>query len=251
MRIGIVLAVTACLIAPLRAADLPDQGLKGIWKIGLPASAGYRDADFFGAVGETNAGSAVTQQHALRFGATRQQLCRIGGEEAALQLHCISFGDGTVTARGSEVIMTWSGDGRTRMTLLGTLETAGHFTGTFTLEDNRERHSAPDKMASERVSFAGVTDDSGLGVMLKGALVSLSLGDNSLLQAGAPDVAPPQDLAALGRLQAVYPVGPAPLLRDPQARPFFEVYAVEFARGERLCGIHVGGYGKVDGLRCV
>ena len=78
----------------------------------------------------------------------------------------------------------------------------------------------------------------------------VALGDAALLKPDAPDVAVPPDLAALGRIQALYYVGQAPLMRDPQARPALEVYAVEFANGERLCGFHMA-HGKVDGLRCV
>ena len=85
---------------------------------------------------------------------------------------------------------------------------------------------------------------------MQGALAGLALGDNSLLVTGAPDVAAPKDLSALGRVQAVYHLGQAPLLRDPQQRPALEVYAVEFLGGERLCGVHLAR-GKVDGLRCV
>ncbi len=252
MRMGILLAAATLLAAPVMAADIPTDGLKGIWKIGLPASAGYNDAQFFGATGDTNAGAANTQQHVLRFGTPYQQYCRIGGGDN-LQVRCISFGkadDGQVSTRGDELTLAWSADGRTRMTLAGRLKAADRLEGTCTLEDNRERHSSPDKIIGERVKLDAATDDAGLGVTLRGVLAGLSLGDSSLLVPNAPDVAAPKDLGALGRVQAVYHVGQAPLLRDPQMRPLLEVYAVTFANGERLCSIHAA-HGKVDGLRCV
>jgi len=118
------------------------------------------------------------------------------------------------------------------------------------VEEGRSRQSDPDPLGGDKVNLAATRDEAGLGFVLQGTLAGLALGDAALLKLDAPDVAVPPDLAALGRIQALYYVGQAPLMRDPEARPALEVYAVEFANGERLCGFHMA-HGKVDGLRCV
>lgn len=261
MRTGLVLGLLVMAILPLQAAELPIEqvnvsgarNLKGVWTIQLPASAELRHhADVISSVGEINDDDRVLTDHSLRFAAPRQQICRIGGDDT-LTVRCISFGradDGVVEAHGDSLTLVWRDSAQVRLVLRGSLKSADTFTASFTLEQERERNSDPDKMTGTKVDLIRTTDEAGIGFMLQGALAAVSMGDMSLLSPGAPDVALPQDLAALGRVQAVYYVGQAPLLRDPKAQPLLDVYAVEFTGGERLCGVHLA-YGKVDGLRCV
>ena len=270
MRICLALAAMAVLVLPAWAADLPIEqinvsgakSLRGIWKIGIPGSVEMRE-NTAGSLATADSGNAddgggpagagsMMQSRTYRFGAARDQLCRIGGDDTLI-VRCISFGqpdDGAVAFHGDQVTLAWNGNSSLRLVLRGALQSADRFTASFVMEMERERHSAPAPTAGDKINLAATTDEAGLGILLQGTLAGLSLGDNSLLVSGAPDVAAPKDLAALGRIQAVYHVGQAPLMRDPQARPALEVYAVEFINGERLCGIHLAR-GKVDGLRCV
>lgn len=261
MRICLVLAALAAFTIPAAAADLPieqvtvsaEKSLRGIWKIGIPGAVETRhNADVSGGVGGFSDDIAVLTDHSLLFAPPREQICRIGGEET-LVVRCISFGkpdDGAVAFRGDKLTLAWNGNSSLRLVVRGSLQSEDRFTASFLVEQERETHSAPNPIAGDKVNLAATNDDAGLGVMLRGALAGLSLGDASLLAPGAPDVMTPKDLAGLGRVQATYYVGQAPLLRDPQARPALDVYAVEFVNGERLCGIHLA-HGKVDGLRCV
>lgn len=258
MRTGLVLAVVATLAGPAHAASLPveqvlvdgSKSLRGIWKIQVPGSAAYPDNDTFAEdQGEMD---LPPQARGLKFGPPREQFCRIGGDDT-MTIRCISFGrpgDGVVSSQGNQVSLSW-GNPRLRLVLHGTLQSSERFDGRFTMEQERNRVSAPQTLMGEKVDLARTADTAGRGFMLKGVLAALSLGDTTLLASGAPDVAPPQDLPGLGKVLAVYDIGEAPLLRDAKLRPFFEVYAVEFANGERLCGLHQNPYGKIDGLRCV
>ena len=257
MRKALVLVLWAVTALPaLATAAAPDAaGLRGIWKIGLPDSAGYRHiAGAYGAVNELGEDNGALLDRTFRFGPVRDQFCRIGGAGAALAVHCMSFGatgEGAVGNQDGQFTLTWSGGDHAQVSLHGTLQTPDRFRARFIVEDERKDHRAPELVTGTRLDPAAAAQgDIWLGVILKGTLAALSLGDTSLLAVGAPDVAVPRDLAALGRVRAVSHIGEAPLLRDPQQRPVLDVYAVEFAGGERLCGIHLT-YGKIDALRCV
>lgn len=260
MRITVMM-MALVLALPAQAAVLPveevtvtaNKSLRGIWRIDIPGSVEpKKHADVLsGPVGSITDDNMVLTDHSYRFGPARQQLCRIGGDDT-LVAHCISFGHpegGLVATHGDAFTLAFSQTARLRLVLTGTLNSVDSFTARFIMEQEREAESAPDKMNGEKINLAATQDEPGIGFILQGALAGLALGDTAMLMPGAPDVVPPQDLDALGRVQAVYYVGRAPLMRDPQMRPALEVYAVEFSNGERLCGIHYT-HGVIDGLLC-
>jgi hypothetical protein len=259
MRIGLMMMAAVMLALPARAAPVEEitvtanKSLRGIWRIDIPGSVTPRKhADVAsGPVGTFTDDTVVLTDHSLLFGPPRQQLCRIGGDDA-LVAHCISFGHaegGKVATHGDAFTLAWSQSARLRLVLTGTLQSADSFSARFILEQERESQSAPDKMSGTKVNLAATEDEAGIGFILQGALAGVALGDTAMLMPGAPDVVPPTDLETLGRIQAVYYIGQAPLMRDPQQRPALEVYAVEFTNGERLCGLHVT-HGVIDGLLC-
>ena len=58
----------------------------------------------------------------------------------------------------------------------------------------------------------------------------------------------PDVLRALGTVQAIIYLGAAPKWGTLN---FFSAYDVEFANGERICGLHQSDDGKVDAFMCV
>lgn len=266
-----ILALAFCAVALPAASQpaLPTEtvtaygtvSLPGFWKIAIPSSAIKRSraGTDEASMGEIVDGSGFLQDHHILFGPPRDQLCRIGaaGDGGALAAWCISFGGpqgAAVEAGGKTLSLAWSAGRGVKLTLRGTLNNAQGFGAEFLFEQDRETYRDGDRLAGSKFDLARSGEDSGgMSVMLAGTLAALSLGDAALLQAQAPDVAaPPQELlAALGGVVSTAWLGRAPRLRDPKLADFFEVYAVEFANGERLCGIHQGPYGKVDGLVCV
>jgi len=62
----------------------------------------------------------------------------------------------------------------------------------------------------------------------------------------------PRDLKTLGAAGAITYLGLADTNRDRVMLPdFFAVYLVDFANGQRFCGLHATDNGLLDGFRCV
>jgi hypothetical protein len=266
MRIYLALVLWGAAMLPAAAATAPEEvdvfastSLPGFWRIALPGSAEFkRHADVLsGNVGEFTDDNLVMTDH-LSFGSARDQLCRIGKaqDKDTMMVQCLGFGSpggGTVEAGNGQFSMAWTAK-NLRLSLRGTLPSFSRFESHFTLEQAGNRHLDPDTLGGAKFDLTHTgEDEAGLGFMLEGALAALAQGDATLLAAGAPDVAPPpsEALKALGGVQLTAWLGRAPRMRDPKLADFFEVYAVEFSSGERLCGIHQSPYGKIDGLLCV
>jgi hypothetical protein len=61
----------------------------------------------------------------------------------------------------------------------------------------------------------------------------------------------PNELRALGAVQAVVYLGKTTRSPEEKKPYFYSVYQVEFSFGERLCGLHQKDDGVVDTLICV
>ncbi|HEX2761659.1 MAG TPA: hypothetical protein VHM27_14140 [Rhizomicrobium sp.] len=147
------------------------------------------------------------------FGEMRDVFCRIGEN---LSVHCLHGGyprEGTVTLDGDAVHIAW-GTAMARFVIDGKRD-GDAITGTFTFKFSGISHDAPAPSMSRRIR-AGANDEA------------------SELRARLPSV---PALNGLGAIQHIAFLGPAPQLTGRGDADFYRVYAIEFARGERLCGL--------------
>ncbi|HEU4550927.1 MAG TPA: hypothetical protein VFS01_14600 [Rhizomicrobium sp.] len=177
------------------------RGLVGLWRIEVPH------------------GIRVTFFHDTQFGEMRPVFCRIGG---AGNIHCLNGGfsrEGTVSVDGKIVHIAW-GTAMARFVIDGISDgetIAGHFSFKF----SGISHDAPSPSVSTRVG---------------------SLGNQASSQAAAMMArlknTPPPALEGLGTLEDVSYLGTSPRLDGGGDADYFRVYALEFAGGERVCGVH-------------
>jgi hypothetical protein len=202
------------LLAPPAAAQQTEQvtvekdrGLVGLWRVSVPKSIGI---------------------HGLftpaEFGPMRNAYCRI---EDDLAIHCLNGGymrEGTVTPDGGAVHIAW-GMMMARF-VIDANRSGDVLTGAFTFKLSGFSHRAPAPSVSERFTGGGEANAEATSLMAR-------------LRA---DRAPlPRAYDALGAIEHVAYLGPSPDLDGTGEADFFQVYAVEFFGGERLCGMRKTG----------
>ena len=87
-----------------------------------------------------------------------------------------------------------------------------------------------------------------LMAQLSAGKVSLPLDAKAI---AAHDGALPTDIKKLGNIEATALLGQTPRQIDRPEGDLYSVHIVEFAHGERLCGVHQNGDGVLDAFRCV
>jgi hypothetical protein len=220
------LLASLCLIAATAAAQTEsvtvekNRNLSGLWRIQVPQSVSInflRDA---------------------KFGPMRDIFCRI---ENNLDIHCLNGGysrNGTVMQDGDSVHIAW-GSMMARFAIDGRL--AGNsISGKFIFKLSGLPHEAPASSNNFRFTGAMVPQDGGKASVLASYLQSLKGAD-----------ALPRALKNLGAVEQIVYLGTSPRLDGGGASDYFSVYAMEFAGGERICGVHQRSDGTGDAFPCV
>ena len=149
----------------------------------------------------------------VAFGEMRDIFCRIGEN---LSVHCLHGGyprEGTLTLDGDMVHIAW-GTAMARFVIDGKRGNDA-ITGTFTFKLSGISHDAPAPSLSRRIRTS-------------------ENDEASELRARLPSV---PELNNLGAIQHIAYLGPAPQLNGGGDADFYRVYAIEFAGGERPCGL--------------
>lgn len=229
--------------------------LAGLWRISMPA------------------GGNVDWRMNVTFGPMRDTFCRLEGPRGALKAYCLmqltyKSDVGNVSVEGDHVHIAW-GSMMLRVTADGTMQPAGGFTGYYTLKASGIGIRAPEQMSAAKISLAqDAPDPGGKSVALTKVLTGLA--DDAPLASlaqlwGKPEPPTANELRGLGAIQTVAWLGHTPTSEDRLAsRPtdqrareaaqvndyVLDVYAVEFANGERICGVHQRPDAVIDGLVC-
>jgi len=228
-----VLAASAAQPQPETVTVERLRGLEGLWKISVPAGFG---------VGFTGP---------AKFGPMRDLYCRIsqGGD-----IHCLSGGyaeSGTAALDGDQVHVAW-GSMMARMAIDAIYKDNG-FTGTFTFKLSGIRHDAPEPSIGIRIVPPIGNDESSQYVAT--LMTQLSAGKvTSPIDAKAianHDSGLPTDIGKLGNVEATAFLGKTPLWIGKPDGDLYSVHIVDFAHGERLCGVHQDADGVLDAFRCV
>ena len=164
----------------------------------------------------------VTLFSGTHFGAMRSIFCRIG---EVGNIHCLNGGfsrEGSVSLDGQAVHIAW-GTAMARFVIDGTSD-GQTIAGRFALKLSGIAHPAPTPSSGRRIAMAGAP----------------------MTKMPAPlTAALPPALQALGPMEAVFHLGASPKLDGGGDADYFQVYAVEFAAGERVCGVHA------DSITCI
>jgi hypothetical protein len=189
-----------------------DRGLVGLWRIEVPE---YFNVNLF--------------QNA-HFGPLRPIYCRV---EESSDIHCLSGGysaHGIATRDGNKVHFAW-GSAMARMAIDADLTSDG-FAGTFTFKLSGIRHDAPTTSTATRVS--GITHAQSINATSDSNLLNTDVG--GVVASALPD---------LGSIAQIAYLGTSPNLQGGDS-DYFRVYALEFEKGERICGAH-----GQDPLKCI
>jgi len=228
-----VLAATAVQAQPETVNVERNRGLEGFWKISVPA------------------GFSVGFSGPAKFGPMSDLYCRITQDG---DIHCLSGGyaeSGTAALDSGKVHIAW-GSMMARMAIDATYKDGG-FTGTFTFKLSGIRHDAPEPSIGTRI-YPPTSNEKGSKYLAE-LMTQLSAGDISspldTKAIAAHDGALPTDIKKLGNVEAIAFLGQTPLWISKPEGDLYSVHIVEFAHGERLCGVHQNGEGVLDAFRCV
>jgi len=249
------LAVSPVAQAQPETVTVETNNLAGLWRISMPA------------------GGNVDWRMNVSFGPMFDNFCRLEGPRDNLKAYCMlrnaarsDIGD--VSVEGDHVHIAW-GSMMLRVTVDGTLQPGG-FTGYYTIKASGIGVRAPEQMRARKVLLDQDTPDLGRkGDALTKILSGIAGGTPivSLMSTPNPRAELPvaKDFAGLGQVQTVAYLGHTPTVAEllaalPEDRrakdgPRFndyvlDVYAVEFANGERICGVHQRSDTVIDGLVC-
>ena len=249
LTLGFALPATA-QDKPVESVTVYGSTLVGVWRAGLPLYAGK--ASIFSP---------------LIWGPLRDTFCRITPRQNDLEASCLQlFGQNpTVTTDGTHVHFAM-GTMMARLVMDGDLVSAEHIRGHFqaklvgiALEDSAVSEIigvTPDPATSDKGGKAALLrrileeglsdvpyDDAAIGMWWHGQI------------AAVPKLGAVRTIAYLGQ-ETYWGTPPPPEgAKNWHARPdrpdFFSVYLVDFADGERLCGLHQRDDGVLDGFHCV
>jgi hypothetical protein len=231
--------------APNPEAVLVEGGaLDGVWSILTPSEMG-------------------TDFRSAHFGPLTKKLCRFEGKKGHITIRC--FGpyyytrEGTAEIDASSVHLAW-GSALARFVIDARLNTPFSFKGTFSFKVMGITYNDRETIAGEKIQLPkAVVDDAGKEPLLTQSLQQLSDGalvvphDAAAMKKNLGDAKAitPNALRALGDIQTVRYVGKTARAANGKYPDFFSVYQVEFASGERLCGLHQREDGVLDALICV
>lgn len=200
----------------------------------------------------------------MKWGPLVDRYCRIDRSLAKLNVYCLGngkglFAKGTVTVDGTKIHLAW-GTMMLRMVIDGALLTSSNFTGNAGLKLSGIEFDDPEMSLAKKLTLSGAPlDKPGKSALLTYLLDEMRDGAVSEPHADKTENVQfpmPKELGELGKVQTVVylgefakPVGIVPG-GGPRNIINLSVYDVEFANGERLCGLHQQEGGMLDAFMC-
>jgi hypothetical protein len=218
MLLALAVALAAA-IQPAESITVNASALAGAWKINRPTYIAKRS--LFGDI---------------EFGPPAPGFCRVEQGQEDLAFHCLGHGDGRVSLQGRNIHFAW-GSMLARVTMDGILQSDDSFSARLVFK------------------LAGITAaDSALSSGAKLDLFGSPRGESAQAQALRQAIAQDARLNGLGSIQAVALLGKQDKFAPPDkpnGKDYFTVYAVEFDKGERICGLHQDEGGGQNAYQCV
>ena len=229
--LALLLAATPSMAQQTESITVSADAMLGVWKISHPNYVGKK-----GLFGDWT------------FGPVVDHLCRMERKGDDLTMACLQGGEPSVTFNGDSIHLA-QGIMLARFVIDGVMQPGPSFTGH----------------AMVKLAGIGIEDKA----ISSGARLDLSVpppdagGMAGLLHdlvvqgvAGTPHDDKVQDSAALradlGNLQTTLYLGQQDRVGGPGKtdKGFFTVYALEFDKGERICGLHRRVDGVLDAFQC-
>jgi hypothetical protein len=228
---ALLFAATPCMAQQTVSITVSSDALLGVWKITSPHFVGKKGlfGDWF-------------------FGPLTESFCRMERKDNDLVMPCLFFGEPIVSFSGDSIHLA-AGSMMARFVIDGAMQPGPSFTGHATVK--LVGVSIEDKAISSgaRLNLAAPPPDaSGLAALMRDVVIQGLAGtphddkvkDSPALRA---DLGSLQTAVYLGRQDRVREVGKTD-------KGFFTVYALEFDKGERICGLHRREDGVLDAFQC-
>jgi hypothetical protein len=250
-------ALVIVLAAPCMAADpvapsietvvVDGSALVGVWKMNWPQSG------------------SILLFHDANWGPLRDRFCRIEQARSDLKMYCIGMGGdlfsvGTVTVDRARIHIAW-GNMMARLSMDGTLQSATHFNGKFAIKLAGIEYGDPDLATGMKLTLSdSATDSGGNSAILMRLLDQMSKGPiTEKIDPQSKNIWPakPEELRPLGAAKSIIYLGEFTKLiglkpdGSHQYEDPFSVYDVEFANGERLCGLRQDAGGALQHFACI
>jgi hypothetical protein len=187
-----------------------------------------------------------------------------GGDEASVTCLGDMWEEGTATLDKKNFHIAW-GDMMLRMVIDTKLEGTESFSGAFAVKFMGVPHEAAAPVTGQRFTIPkGAPDTAGKAGLVSATLAQLASGavitrDDAIVRRHLGEQTnTPEEIQSLGKPEVVIYLGDGSRLQSPAKRgdpvppPFvYSVYQVEFAKGQRLCAIHMNGENALDGFLCI
>ncbi|MGA7676610.1 MAG: hypothetical protein WCA78_16385 [Rhizomicrobium sp.] len=248
-------AMVIALTAPCMAEDsiatstetivVSASALTGVWKMNWPES-----------------GFIALLHHDAYWGPLRDHFCRIEQARSDMKVRCIGMGDwtGTVTVEDGKIHIAW-GTMLARLALDGIVQSATHFDGNFAIKLVGIEYDDPQIANGTKLTLSEtLPDKAGKSALLGRVLDQMSKGPiTEKVDAQSKNIwtAKPEELRPLGAVKSIIYLGEFTKLLDVKSdgsRQYeepFSVYDVEFANGERLCGLRQDASGALQHFACI
>jgi len=238
------------------------QTLTGLWRISFPGGA-----------------SGYMPGRGRLYTAGMDAFCRLQQRGGRVAAHCLpGWGpdSGSGELDGEDLHLAW---GITLMRAVIDAKVANGsaraFTGAFALKVFGIRHDSPEPASARKLTpDPAAPDRPGKARLVRQALAELAAGAIAMPheadvtlnfghQLGSNQANTPEEIRGLGTVETVLYLGEASAAHGRVAGAGtlpanlvipgfgFSAYQVEFANGERLCGIHQRDDGVMDGFLCV
>lgn len=225
----------AALADDVETVTVNASALVGIWKVLWPQSVGIT-------------------LHGAQFGPMQDHYCRIEPVKKDLTVHCFAGNlakDGTVSLERNKIHLAW-GSMMMRVVMDGVLQSGTGFAATFGFKVSGISHTDADASGGTKLTIAAGAPDMGgksalLRAILEGGLAAAPHDDAALKQ----NRFTPEALPNLGSVEAIAYLGQGPKFGSATELDFYSIYGVEFAGGERICGLHQRADGVLDAFLCM
>jgi len=228
---ALLFAATPSMAQQIESVTVNADALLGVWKISRPNYVGKKS--LFGD---------------WTFGPVRDYFCHMERKDGDLTMPCLLGGDPTVTFRGDSIHLA-QGIVLARFVVDGVMQPGPSFTGHAVIK--LAGIGIEDKAVSSgtRLDLSAPPPDTGGMAQLLRDLVAKGIAhaahDDKVKDS-------PALRADLGNLQTAVFLGQQDRVGGPGKtdKGFFTVYALEFDKGERICGLHRRDDGVLDAFQC-
>jgi len=228
---ALLFAATPSMAQQTESVTVNADALLGVWKISRPNYVGKK-----GLFGD------------WAFGPARDFFCHMERKGDDLAMPCLQGGEASVTFRGDKIHLA-GGIVLARLVIDGVMQPGNSFTGHAALKLVGISTEDSGISSGARLDLSTPPPDTGGMAQVLRELVAQGIAhtahDDKVKDSAALS-------ADLGSLQTAVYLGQQDRVGGPGRtdKGFYTVYALEFDKGERVCGLHRRDDGVLDAFQC-